>query len=66
MTHFFFVCVFLLHTKNSFSGNVHINIGVVITVFFVFVSLTFRHHTAAEQRLEAVEMGNGAVVQVFL
>ena len=36
---------------------------MVITVFFVFVSLTFRQHFAAEQRLEAVEMGNGAVVQ---
>ena len=37
---------------------------MVITVFFAFVSLTFRHHITAEQQLEAVEMGNGAVVQI--
>ena len=37
----------------------------MVTAFFlVFVPLTLSYHVTAEQRLEAVEMGNGAVVQI--
>ena len=37
---------------------------MVTTAVFVFVSLTFSFHITNQQRLEAVEMGNRAVVHI--
>ena len=39
-------------------------VAVITTVFLVFVLLTFSCHITADQWLEAVEVGNGAIVQI--